>query len=182
MTIKPISYSFLFFTFFFCTLAIGQDDFALKKTKFTSLFEHFSMRREDFGYVSTEKPSKNDKMRPWNLQNGYDGWSKVKYGMSDHKGRFDIIKNGKLYLKSNNSLFEGNIIGKLKVKVLKGFFEGECKTYYDSGELKEKYNYLSSKIEGYSPTDFLVNLSWKKLRFISMTIYVLEQFRLFFSG
>ena len=28
MTIKSISYSFLFFTFFFCTLAIGQDDFS----------------------------------------------------------------------------------------------------------------------------------------------------------
>ena len=37
-----------------------------------------------------------------------------------------ISKNGKLYLKSNNILFEGNITGKLKVKVLKGFFEGEC--------------------------------------------------------
>ena len=48
-----------------------------------------------------------------------------------------ISKNGKLYLKSNGSLFEGNIIGKLSVKVIKGFFEGECKTYYDNGELKE---------------------------------------------
>ena len=54
-----------------------------------------------------------------------------------------ISKSGKLYLKSNSSLFEGNIIGKLSVKVLKGFFEGECKTYYDSGEIKEQYNYIS---------------------------------------
>lgn len=79
-------------------LAIGQDDFALNKTKLNSIFEHFSMRREDFGYVSTKKPSKSDKMRPWETQKGYDGWSKVKYGMSDHKGEFDIIKNGTLYL------------------------------------------------------------------------------------
>ena len=59
-----------------------------------------------------------------------------------------ISKNGKLYLKTDFSLFEGNIIGKLNVKVVKGFFEGECKTFYDSGELKEKYNYILSKIEG----------------------------------
>ena len=55
-----------------------------------------------------------------------------------------ISKNGMLYLKSEDNLFEGNIVGKLNVKVVKGLLEGECKTYYDSGELKEKYNYLSS--------------------------------------
>ena len=73
-----------------------------------------------------------------------------------------VSKNGKLYLKSNNSIFEGNIIGKLKVKVLKGFFEGECKTYYDSGELKEKYNYLSSKIDGKFKSYYkLGHLNWE---------------------
>lgn len=79
-------------------LAIGEDDFAIQKTKFESKFEHFSKRREDFGYVSTKKPSKTDKTRPWERQLGYDGWSKLKYEMSDHKGKFDILKNGKLYL------------------------------------------------------------------------------------
>ena len=72
-------------------LAIGQDDFAINKTKLASSFEHFSMRKEDFGYVT--KPR-----RPWDKNLGYDGWSKIKYEMSDHKGAFDIIKNGKLYL------------------------------------------------------------------------------------
>ena len=73
-----------------------------------------------------------------------------------------ISKNGKLYLKSNGSLFEGNIIGKLSVKVIKGLFQGKCKTYYDNGELKEEYSYISSKIEGKFKSYYkLGHLNWE---------------------
>ena len=120
-------------------LAIGQDDFSINKTKLASLFEHFSMRKEDFGYASTDGKVKT---RPWDKNLGYDGWSKIKYGMSDHKGEFDIIKNGKLYL-----------IIKIPVKISKMLLKE-----LNNMEFAPATIMINNK--GYKPSDWSISPYW----------------------
>ena len=59
-----------------------------------------------------------------------------------------VQRDGLYYEKFTDVPFTGNVTGKIQGKISKGKGNGEWLTYYENGQLKEKYNIKDGELEG----------------------------------